>query len=444
MDEAARPQVISDVAFRVIVDTLTLPVLVADGTGTVVYAGGSVEASFGYEPHEILGRNVIEFTPPEEVERALQSIEELTRADDLGIAVPTAFPIIRKDGTLTWMAIGAVPLFDTDVEGMTFYFLPWDAQLHFDEFFAALLAGDPLDVVFARLALSIAISMESLGVSIHHGFDGVHFESVDGAGHPLGIERIADAPWHEAARSGEPQYVRTVDVEAFAGHTAVEEAAGCWAIPLVPHRSIEPAVMTVWRAVDTPPVRAHDFVILRSLRYVQLALVRSAEHRQLSDLADHDHLTGLANRGLFQRTVQAELAAGSTDVALMYCDLDGFKAVNDHFGHGAGDEVLVEVARRLRRAAEGFGEVARIGGDEFTLFVRTDADSARAAARRLVEALDAPIEVLGRVVPLGLSVGLAIGPARSVDELMRRADAALYTAKRAGGSRVAEAPLVSN
>jgi PAS domain S-box-containing protein len=181
---------LSDSAFRVIVDTLSIPVLVVDGVGTILHAGGSVLRDFGYEPHELRGRNVIEFTPAEEVDRALQSIDELTRHDELGIGVPTAFPIIRKDGTWTWMVIGAVPVLDPPVEGMTFYFLPWDAQLHFDEFFASLLAGDPLDVVLARLALSVAISLEVVGVSIHHGFDGSGFQAISGAGHPAGLEAV--------------------------------------------------------------------------------------------------------------------------------------------------------------------------------------------------------------------------------------------------------------
>ena len=286
---------LSDSAFRVIVDTLSIPVLVVDGVGTIVHAGGSVLRDFGYEPHELRGRNVIEFTPAEEVDRALQSIDELTRHDELGIGVPTAFPIIRKDGTRTWMVIGAVPLLDPPVEGMTFYFLPWDAQLHFDEFFSSLLAGDPLDVVLTRLALSVAISLEVAGVSIHHGFDGSGFQAISGAGHPAGLEAVTDGPWHRAARTGEPQHVA---VSAIAGIGPDVEA-----------------VMTVWRRVHVAPVRAHDFVIDRSLRYVQLALVRSAEHRQLAHLADHDHLTGVANRTRFERIVGEALVRSTGDVA---------------------------------------------------------------------------------------------------------------------------------
>ena len=422
-----------------IVDTLTIPVLVVDGQGTIVHAGGSVLRDFGYQPHELEGRNVIEFTPAEEVDRALQSIDELTQAEDLGIGVPTAFPIIRKDGAWTWMAIGAVPLLDPPVQGMTFYFIPWDAQLHFDEFFASLLAGDPLDVVLARLALSIAISLEVLGVSIHHGFDGTSFEAVHGAGHPPGLAAVADGPWHRAAITGESQYVPVSAVEL--GTDLPEPMPrGCWAIPLPPHEALDGAVMTVWRRVSSPPVRAHDFVIDRSLRYVQLALVRSAEHRQLAHMADHDHLTGVANRTRFQRIVEEALARSDADVAVMYCDLDGFKGVNDERGHAVGDEMLIEVARRMTAAVGNSGEVARIGGDEFTVFVG-DGSLGREVAERLVAAFDTPVVVEGEPALLGLSVGLVVGRAASSEMLMRRADVALYTAKHAGGAQVVQVEM---
>ena len=432
---------LSDSAFRVIVDTLSIPVLVVDGVGTIVHAGGSVLRDFGYEPHELRGRNVIEFTPAEEVDRALQSIDELTRHDELGIGVPTAFPIIRKDGTRTWMVIGAVPLLDPPVEGMTFYFLPWDAQLHFDEFFSSLLAGDPLDVVLTRLALSVAISLEVAGVSIHHGFDGSGFQAISGAGHPAGLEAVADGPWHRAARTGEPQHGAVSAIAGIGPDVEASGLRGCWAIPVPPHEGLDPldgAVMTVWRRVHVAPVRAHDFVIDRSLRYVQLALVRSAEHRQLAHLADHDHLTGVANRTRFERIVGEALARSTGDVAVLYCDLDGFKAVNDERGHAVGDELLIEVARRLTTAVGAAGEVARIGGDEFTVILPDGGAVARQAADRLVAAFSRPVDVDGEPVALGLSVGLVVGSSSSAEELMRRADVALYAAKEAGGAQVVE------
>lgn len=428
---------LSDAAFRVIVETLSLPVLVTDAVGTVTYAGGSVERDFGYRPAELVGRNVLEFTPPDEAERALQSIDELGRADELGIGVPTAFPIICKDGSHRWMSIGAVPLLDTVVQGTTFYFMSWDAQRHLDAFFAALLADEPLNVVLGLLARSITVALQAIGVCIHFGFDGERFTGVTGTGHPARSPDPDSGPWCDAARSGEMQVVSLTGChEAWCG-AIPDSVRGFWSIPIPAMADVEPAVMTVWLPADSAPVRAHDFELSRSLGYIRLALMRSAEHRRLAYMADHDHLTGLLNRSRQQQVIGEALAADE-ELALLYLDLDGFKAVNDTRGHGVGDAVLVEVARRLREATAGVAEVARIGGDEFTVFVRANVATARDMADRLVKALDSPVLVQGEPVCLGVSVGLATGPARSVDDLLHRADVALYRAKRRGGGRVIE------
>ncbi|MEO6627663.1 MAG: sensor domain-containing diguanylate cyclase [Aquihabitans sp.] len=439
---APPPSGLSDDAFRMIVDTLSLPILVVDQGGTIRYAAGSVTRDFGWTPDQLEGRNVIEFTPPEEAERAIQSVADLVLHDELGIGVPSVFGIIRADGELTYMAVGAVPLLQPPVEGIAFYFLPWDAQLHFDKFFAALLAGEPLEVVFARLGLSIAISLEAAGAVVHYGFDGVSFTGTAGTGEPDGCHDLVDSPWHRAVITGEPQYVATADLGTAARSVEAAGLGGCWAIPLPNLDGLSPAVLTVWRHTATSPVTAHDFVIGRSLTHVQLALVRSAEHRQLAHLADHDHLTGVANRSRFVRLVDEALAAGSDNVCLLYCDLDGFKTVNDSRGHGAGDAVLAEVAHRLARAIEGQGTLARIGGDEFTVLVRSDLESAKALGSRLLRSLDDPFTVDGEPARLGVSIGIAMAHVdSSADSLLKRADAALYEAKRRGGHQVCVASV---
>ena len=136
--------------------------------------------------------------------------------------------------------------------------------------------------------------------------------------------------------------------------------------------------------------------------------------------------------------IATSLAEGGGDSALLYLDLDGFKAVNDEIGHGAGDAVLVEVARRLVGLVDGRGAVARIGGDEFTVFLEADLVSARELAEAIVSGVSRRILVQGEPVALGVSVGIAMAPAASVDELMHRADVALYEAKAAGGRQVVE------
>lgn len=428
-----------DAAFRTLVDTLAIPIVVVDVGGVIRYAGGSVERDFGYPPSELVGRNVVEFTPPEHVERALISIGELAESDELGIGVPTVFPIVRPDGSLTWHAVGAVPLLDDpDVEATTFFFLPWDAQLHFDDSLSALLAGEPLAQVLTHLATSIMVLLEAAGVTIHHGFDGERFRHVTGVGVPDVCVEAADGPGRAAVMTGRAAHLST----ALLGEEAAAPAAklglrGVWVIPLPPMAELEPAVLAVWRAVDAAPVAAHDFVIERSLRYVQLTLVRIAEHAQLEHMATHDSLTGAVNRSTFHDRLTTAMAAGA-EAAVLFCDLDEFKSINDRYGHAAGDTVLVEVTRRLRAMLRRDDVLGRAGGDEFTILLHGDLDGVVATAERLVAAVaDQAVEVAGVEVHVGISVGIApLGGEVTADQLMNRADSALYRAKGAGRARV--------
>ncbi|MDP9824797.1 putative bifunctional diguanylate cyclase/phosphodiesterase [Kineosporia succinea] len=169
----------------------------------------------------------------------------------------------------------------------------------------------------------------------------------------------------------------------------------------------------------------------------------SVELRQrLERLARFDQMTGLANRNHLLEEVRTWLAPGPGEpVAVLYADLDGFKAVNDRFGHAWGDRVLVDVSARLDAVAGGVDArrviVARVGGDEFVLALEgVDAATAETAAQRLVEAVTPPFRVGGRTVELGVSVGLAQGDG-TADEaaLVHRADLAMYAAKADGRSR---------
>jgi len=162
-----------------------------------------------------------------------------------------------------------------------------------------------------------------------------------------------------------------------------------------------------------------------------------------------DPLTQLPNRILFEdRLAHAVLRCeryGNGDqahakLAVLFIDLDGFKPVNDSFGHATGDRVLQEAARRLLSTARGSDTVARVGGDEFVLLMEDMPATADCVflARRLLEALERPFELLNRQIRISGSIGIVIFPDHGqVDKLVARADAAMYAAKRAGGNSYA-------
>lgn len=163
---------------------------------------------------------------------------------------------------------------------------------------------------------------------------------------------------------------------------------------------------------------------------------------QIAYLASYDPLTCLANRSLFgaQAAAECERAGRMNEsCALLYLDLDGFKIVNDTFGHNVGDRLLQEAARRLRLAVEDGELVSRLGGDEFAVLVpRIDEARAIAIAERLIATLSAPYAIEGIQVEIGASIGVAMAPrdAAEPESLMGKADLALYRAKSNGRGRV--------
>ncbi len=166
-----------------------------------------------------------------------------------------------------------------------------------------------------------------------------------------------------------------------------------------------------------------------------------AHQRELERQAYHDPLTGLPNRRLLIDRLHQSLAqAGRSGsmVAVAFIDLDGFKAVNDRLGHDAGDELLIEVGRRLGATVRAGDTVARLGGDEFVLLVGIASPSEIAATlERVLADLRRPATVAGGEARVGASVGVAIHPedGRDPEILLQRADAAMYEAKHAGRNR---------
>jgi len=184
----------------------------------------------------------------------------------------------------------------------------------------------------------------------------------------------------------------------------------------------------------------HDRRLLETLASVTAsALDKAALHEDVTEQATRDALTGLANR----RAFEAELASSAigkraTDaLGVMFLDLDGFKKINDEHGHKAGDEVLVETAKRLLSSVRGDDTVARLGGDEFTVLLRGvhNNEEAVIVAERILAPMRQPMQLsTGVSVHPTPSLGIALAASRETDPaaLLKDADAAMYEAKRAG------------
>ena len=180
---------------------------------------------------------------------------------------------------------------------------------------------------------------------------------------------------------------------------------------------------------------------------------RAELEKQLTRRALHDDLTGLPNRALFADRIAHALESAAREldahVAVLFVDLDDFKAVNDGMGHSAGDELLRGVATRIRAGLRPSDTVARLGGDEFAVLLERvpSLDYADDVAKRIIELLQLPIDVAGVSLAVPASIGVTLAVQEStVESLLRDADIAMYEAKAAGGNcfRVFEAQMLED
>ena len=196
---------------------------------------------------------------------------------------------------------------------------------------------------------------------------------------------------------------------------------------------------------QTAELRTRETALARrasELTEVNLELQREGDERrrseeQLAYMAQYDHLTGLANRALFKDRLEQSLARtrrSGTLMALMFLDLNRFKAVNDTLGHGAGDLLLREVAKRLGGCVRESDTVARMGGDEFSIILDdlTEAHQVALVARKIIDSLARPFTLDGHEAFVTISVGIAVYPSSDGASLVADADSAMYSAKEHG------------
>lgn len=211
----------------------------------------------------------------------------------------------------------------------------------------------------------------------------------------------------------------------------------------VVNRDISIALGREWRDLT---LLAISSIVLAALSLVLVMVVLAGLTRLewLRERATIDSLTGLLNRAAFVDLAEAEFERAvlrRESIGLLAVDLDDFKAVNDGLGHAAGDEVLVEVARRLRQSVRGYDVVCRFGGDEFlVLLPQCRDDVIREVADRVRRAFEPPMVLSGGTVSVTVCVGAAVSAGDDdFSRIVEVADAAMYTAKQAGGNRYAVA-----
>lgn len=194
-----------------------------------------------------------------------------------------------------------------------------------------------------------------------------------------------------------------------------------------------------WNSTTAAPVCDEDGEVSYMLGVIHDITRRKRNEQRIRFMAEHDQLTGLPNRAHLASRLEdmlEKLAENGGELAVLFVDLDHFKPVNDQHGHAVGDKLLQAVARRIATTLRGSDFISRIGGDEFIVVLPPASSEAAAqlAAGKLRDALTQPFAVDGHMLQVGCSIGIALSPrhGRSVDELLQRADAAMYRAKERG------------
>jgi len=271
-----------------------------------------------------------------------------------------------------------------------------------------------------------------------------------GGHHPVVVtnSEAAESPAARAVRTREPVTIGTPEEAAerypeLAPGLRAERIESMTVIPLLEgERAIGVLVCSFKRrrVFDTAYFELQGALTRQAVQ----VLVRLRLQRQLEALAHYDQLTGLRNRQLVRDGLAAALRDGDSSLAVFFIDLDGFKDVNDRLGHRVGDSVLRQVGERLRGSVRSSDIVGRLGGDEFVVVCPgVDGADALALAAALCAAISAPLDGVTADLPVTASIGIAVnepGEASTTDDMLSRADDAMYAAKNAGKNQAALAP----
>ena len=425
-DERANRE--SERRFRLLAENTTDIVIWSNLDTSRRYVSLAVRSVLGYTPEELIGTKPTDFVHPDDAAAYSRLLADLCQGAMANIITTQRYR--HKDGSFVWIEV-SFSLTRDEADGPVTGYV---ASLR-----------DVSDR--KRIEEDLRISEERLAMALDSGSDGVWDMDISTGSVDL------TGPWLSILGYGEHEVAPHISAWELLTHPDDLSRAKSLLVEhlkdKLPKLECEYRVRTksggyVWTLARGKVVARDDAG--RALRIVgtHIDITRRKEAEALvAHMAVHDALTGLPNRTLFQDRFDQEIAHAERhggSFAILACDLDRFKAVNDTFGHTVGDTLLRLVAERLSFAVRDGDTVARIGGDEFAVILRQLGQPKEASfvASRMIASIEAPFVLDGHAVNVGMSIGIAIASAPTsgvtADQFLRNADLALYRAKAEGRS----------
>ncbi len=375
----------------------------------------------GYPEHELVGHTVKDFSHPQDKD-VTDAARAKVRSGELE-SMRARKRYLRKDGASVWVDLSValvrdaggepqyeIAVFDDETERVR----AEEAMRHSEAELRSLIDNVPAMILYVDRTLKCIFANKR-----YADFFGIG--ALDLSGRPL-----SDVVGQEAYPEIEPHFKRALAGQTAAYQRTVRVKSGelrCIDVKVVPRAAVQGEIPGCYSmAIDVTEQK------------------QAAE--RIWHMANHDSLTGLPNRMLFNDRLSQAIAMTKREAgqfALLYLDLDKFKPVNDAYGHDAGDDLLKSAGERIRAQVRESDTVARLGGDEFAVILPdvSNRQDVAAVARKIVGALEMPFALeLARTVRIGTSIGIAISPgdADERDMLLKKADVAMYNAKQAGGT----------
>ncbi len=423
--EAVERSVIdSERRFRALVQHASDMIIVVAADGTIAYASPAFATTLGYPASEWRDMEARRLLVDEDLARLI----DLTGDSAASAPQRAELRLRHHDGSRRWCEVTFTNLLDApEING-------WVANLRdISERKQAEAAQHETDAALREAQEVFRTAFDEAGVAMM---------LVDPDGQILrannATARLLAHHHHEDLVGLSIIDVTHPDDRAATQHNLGELKAGHIGGYQIEKRYLRSDGEVVWVIFTVSLVRDEASQALYSICQLEDITQRKAIAAQLSFEAGHDVMTGLSNRTIFTERVTDLLSSKTGPVAVLFVDLDHFKIVNDGLGHAAGDELLVEVAQRLRKVMRPGDVVARFGGDEFVVLCTqvTGLDTASQIAQRLLVTLAEPMMIGGEEVFVTASIGIALSQdGDTAETLLRQADAAMYQAKHDGRAR---------